>query len=353
MSPQHEPVTAAAPDEALVRAHLAGDADAFSELYRRYFPALVAWAAPRTANGAAAEDVAQDTLLCAVRYLHTFDLNRPLWPWLRRIAAHALGRALVHSVATPLAEVPETPVPGPDEGSHHRTTAMHEALATLPARTRTALWMRYGEDRSAAEVAETFGMTTNALDQMMFRARRRLRDEVRRVEAAFAGLALPAAFVRFLRRRTKPTPASATKWTLPATMVPALTLAVGGGVAAPVFMLHGGGHHGSSARLPRITPAESVSYRTAEDRSLNRLARHRAVFMHLTTGSQPTVAVANGPAEALVQVTPDPGKTGKVEEDRISIKTPFGAITTSGHVTNTGADRLLCRVATCSHLPGG
>jgi len=351
MSPQHEPVTAAAPDDALVRAHLAGDPDAFSELYRRYFPALVAWAAPRTANGAAAEDVAQDTLLCAVRYLHTFDLNRPLWPWLRRIAAHALGRALVHSVATPLADVPETTVPGPDESSasHHRTSAMHQALATLPARTRTALWMRYGEDRSAAEVAETFGMTTNALDQMMFRARRRLRDEVRRVEAAFAGLALPAAFLRFLRRRTKPTPGSATKWSLPATMVPALTLTVVGGVAAPVFMLHGGGHHGSSAHTPRIAPAESVSYRTVDDRSLNRLVAHRGVTTHLTTGSRTTVGVSQGPAEALVAITPNPNKTGKVAEHRLKVETPIGSVTVGGSVFNSGPNRIVCRVATCSH----
>jgi RNA polymerase sigma-70 factor, ECF subfamily len=349
MTPQHEPVTAAAPDDALVRAHLAGDPDAFSELYRRYFPALVAWAAPRTANGAAAEDVAQDTLLCAVRYLHTFDLDRPLWPWLRRIAAHALGRALVHSVATPLAEVPEITVPGPDESSHHRTSAMQEALATLPVRTRTALWMRYGEDRSAAEVAETFGMTTNALDQMMFRARRRVRDEVRRVEAAFAGLALPAAFLRFLRRRTKATPASATKWSLPATMVPALALTVVGGLAAPVFMLHGGSHHGTSATAPRITPAQSVSYRTTEDRSLNLLTRHRAVATNLTTGSRTTLGVNQGPAQALVQVTPNPGKTGKVATHRVKVETPLGTLTVGGSLFNSGPDRLVCRAVSCAN----
>ena len=350
MSPQHEPVTAAASDEALVRAHLAGDPDAFSELYRRYFPALVAWAAPRTAHRAAAEDVAQDALLCAVKYLHTFDLARPVWPWLRRIAAHALGRSLAHSGTTPLTDIPELSVPGPDEASHHRASAVHEALATLPARTRTALWMRYGEDRSAAEVAETFGMTTNALDQMMFRARRRLRDEVQRVEAAFAGLALPAAFLRLLRRRPKTNAASATKWSLPATMVPALTLTVVGGLVAPAFSLHGNGHHGTSARAPRLNPSQSVVYQTPEDRSLNQLARHRAHVSSNAVSSATNVALTRGPAAARVQVASNPAtRTGKVEGHRLKVETPIGSVTIGGSVFNSGPNRIVCRLARCTH----
>ena len=353
MSPQHETATAAAAsDEVLVRAHLAGDPDAFSELYRRYFPALVAWAAPRTADRAVAEDVAQDTLFCAVKYLHTFDLARPMWPWLRRIAAHALGRSLAQTEATLVAEVPEAAVPGPDETStsHHRSSAMHAALATLPARTRTALWMRYGEDRSAAEVAETFGMTTNALDQMMFRARRRVRDEVRRVEAAFAGLALPAVLLRLLRRRPKANAASATKWSLPATMVPALTLTVVGGLVAPILSLHGNGNHGSSARTPRFTPAQSVGYQTPDNRSLNRLAQHRAMASATAGSTVATgVSVTRGPAHAALHVGPNPAKTGRVEAHRVTVETPVGSVTVGGTVFNSSSKRVVCRLVRCSH----
>jgi len=354
MTTQQEFVTAADGSDAdLVRAYRAGDPDAFGELYRRYFPALVAWATPRTPSRAAAEDLAQDTLVRAARYIHSYNESRELWPWLRTVATHVLGDVLSRPAEMPLSRLPETPVPGPDEGlvAHQRASVMHDALSTLPPRMRSALWMRYGEDRSASDVAERFGLTTNALDQLMWRARRRLRDEVRRVEAALAGFALPAAFVRFLRGKARPGATSATKLSLPATLAPMLTLTVVGGVVAPVLSLHGHGGHGSYASV-RQQP-KTVHAMDFDRQLTGRLSStaHRSVHAQVTqqTVAARQVSVAQGPATAGVHVAKNPARPGKVEEDRVEIDVAGGRVSVGGYIVNKSITERICGtgVVTC------
>src|SRR3954452_15872115 len=76
----------ARPERALVRAAQRGSEAALAELFSRHWPALhrAAWLIVHDA--AAAEDIAQEAFLAAVRALDRFDRRRPLGPWLHRIA---------------------------------------------------------------------------------------------------------------------------------------------------------------------------------------------------------------------------------------------------------------------------
>src|SRR5829696_2597850 len=91
-------------EPALVRAAQAGSAEAMEELFRRHWPAAhrAAWLVVHDA--AAAEDIAQEAFLAAVRSLHRFDRRRPFGPWLHRIVVnraidHARARAVRREVA--------------------------------------------------------------------------------------------------------------------------------------------------------------------------------------------------------------------------------------------------------------
>src|SRR3954452_7862745 len=75
-------------DAALVRAAQQGSAEAVDELFRRHWPAAhrAAWLVVHDA--AAAEDIAQEAFLSALRALDRFDRRRPLGPWLHRIVVN-------------------------------------------------------------------------------------------------------------------------------------------------------------------------------------------------------------------------------------------------------------------------
>src|SRR3954471_22950300 len=72
-------------EAALVRAAQRGSDEAVEELFSRHWGAAYRAALLVTGDRAAAEDIAQEAFLAALRALPRFDLHRPLRPWLHRI----------------------------------------------------------------------------------------------------------------------------------------------------------------------------------------------------------------------------------------------------------------------------
>ncbi|MDH3909427.1 MAG: RNA polymerase subunit sigma-24, partial [Gammaproteobacteria bacterium] len=68
----------------LIAAAKAGSADAFCDLARRYRERLLRFLLTRCANYADAEDVLQDSLISAFRYLHSYDPRWRFSTWLYR-----------------------------------------------------------------------------------------------------------------------------------------------------------------------------------------------------------------------------------------------------------------------------
>src|SRR5438034_8680326 len=98
-------------DAALVRAAQAGSAEAFGELFRRHWARAHRSAYLVVHDAAAAEDIAQEAFLLAVRALDRFDRRRPFAPWLHRIV---VNRAIDAARARALRrEVPADAVPEP------------------------------------------------------------------------------------------------------------------------------------------------------------------------------------------------------------------------------------------------
>ena len=70
----------------LIAAAKAGSAEAFCSLARSYRERLLRFLLTRCASYADAEDVLQDTLIAAFRYLHSYDARWRFSTWLYRIA---------------------------------------------------------------------------------------------------------------------------------------------------------------------------------------------------------------------------------------------------------------------------
>src|SRR5204862_6139528 len=139
------------PEAALVRAAQRGSAESVDELFRRHWPAAhrAAWLAVH--DPAAAEDIAQEAFLSALRALDRFDRRRPLGPWLHRIV---VNRAIDWSRARALraeAELVEHPAP---EVVADVADGTIEALARLSPQHRAVIVLRHLLDYTPGAVAD-------------------------------------------------------------------------------------------------------------------------------------------------------------------------------------------------------
>ena len=75
-------------ERAHLRAARAGSLDAFEQLFRAHWPRAYRAALLVVHDPAAAEDIAQESFLAAVRALDRFDRRRPFGPWLHRIVVN-------------------------------------------------------------------------------------------------------------------------------------------------------------------------------------------------------------------------------------------------------------------------
>jgi RNA polymerase sigma-70 factor (ECF subfamily) len=139
----------------------------------------------------AAEDVvltAYTRAICALRQ-GKFRFDAPVASWLDRIvttgALDAL-RARRRTACAPAADEAESELvdgaPSPEDIAVARseTRVVAEAIAALPPRQREAILLTEIEGLSASEAAAALGCSRGAIELLLVRARRTLRDRVER-----------------------------------------------------------------------------------------------------------------------------------------------------------------------------
>ena len=157
-------------DAALVRAAQRGDGEAVDELFRRHWPAVhrAAWLVVHDA--AAAEDIAQEAFLSALRALDRFDRRRPLGPWLHRIV---VNRAIDWSRARALR--PETAADalgeaaGPDSARDVGEDIL-AALADLGPEHRAVVVLRHLLGYTPGEIAAMLDLPRGTVNSRLRRA---------------------------------------------------------------------------------------------------------------------------------------------------------------------------------------
>ena len=158
-------------DAALVAAAARGDEAALAELFRRHWPGAhrAAWFVIHDER--AAEDVAQEAFVAAVRRLESFDRTRPFAPWLHRIVVnraidHARARAARREVAGDGVPEPQAPEP-PQDRVGEETLA---ALALLVPEQRAVVVLRHLLGYRPAEVAEMLELPVGTVNSRLRRA---------------------------------------------------------------------------------------------------------------------------------------------------------------------------------------
>jgi len=153
---------------------------AFERLYRSHVHDVYRYALMVLRNRDDAEDVAQTTFLKAYRAFERGERPRHPRRWLITIAHNTCGtrirdaRRRPHEVALEEQRAEAVPA-GTDDVD---VKELVHALGALSFNQRAALVMRELEGRTYVEIAEVLELSTSAVETLLFRARRALREQL-------------------------------------------------------------------------------------------------------------------------------------------------------------------------------
>lgn len=181
---------AVSPDAAevarLVQLTLGGDSGAFEQIVMRYETRVMGMATRLLGTRDDAQDAAQEVFLRAFKYLHRLDLEKPVEPWLMRIAVNVCRdtvrkrqRLRDTFAATDHPEIID------DSADLHagllrkqERRVLQRALAGLPEKERLAIVLRDVEGYSTAEVASILRSSETTVRTQVSRGRLKLKAAV-------------------------------------------------------------------------------------------------------------------------------------------------------------------------------
>jgi RNA polymerase sigma-70 factor (ECF subfamily) len=168
-------------DAALIRGALAGAEADLEELFRRYWPRAYRAAYLIVHDHAAAEDIAQEAFLKAVRSLERFDRGRRFGPWLGAIVAN---RAIDWTRSAParreqLIDLPDLAGDTVASGYSEETVA---ALAALSPEHRAVVVLRYVLEYTPGEIARALRVPRGTVNSRLRRGLDVLHERLEGVE---------------------------------------------------------------------------------------------------------------------------------------------------------------------------
>lgn len=163
-------------DRALMAEHVAGDPDAFGEIFRRHKDRMWAVALRTCRDPEVAADAVQDGFISAFRRAESYRGDAAVTTWLHRIVVNACLDRLRRN--KPTSELPEYDLA--DDRDHHAgvdaAIDVHKALARLPEGQRAALVLVDMHGLSVAEAAAVLEVAEGTVKSRCARGRTALAE---------------------------------------------------------------------------------------------------------------------------------------------------------------------------------
>ena len=165
-----------ADDRELVGAAREGDRDALEILFRRHWPRMHRLAYLVCHDATAAEDIAQEAFLSAVRALDRFDRRRPFAPWLTRIV---VNRAIDWTRSRTLRreDLGDAPIAAGEARAQMGDDTV-AALRRLPADQRAVVVLRHLLGYTPREIGRMLDLPTGTVNSRMRRGLNALEGEL-------------------------------------------------------------------------------------------------------------------------------------------------------------------------------
>jgi len=174
-------------DHELLRAYLDNrDETAFAELVTRHAGVVYASAMRQTCDPGRAEEVVQAVFILLARKGGSLSESVPLGAWLFRAACYAAKdllkaerrRVQRDQIAYSMNPIDKTPPAdaGDSDLWERISPVLDDCMARMPEGDRRAIWLRFFEEKSLAEVGHALGIAEDAARKRVSRAVTKLRE---------------------------------------------------------------------------------------------------------------------------------------------------------------------------------
>ena len=179
-------------DHDLIRLTLDGQTDCFTTLMDRHLSAIRRCIGFMMHGSGVAEDVTQEVVLKAWRFLSAFRAESSFRTWLTRVAVNEVRQFQRRELrVSGLQELSSRDVlPSRDESPYEhfartqRSEAVRAVVTSLPPRYREVVILRELEELSMLEIAERLRCTVPAVKSRLFRGRSMLLAGLQKLQAA-------------------------------------------------------------------------------------------------------------------------------------------------------------------------
>ena len=166
-------------EQELMQRIAGGDTAAYRELVTRHLTLSLRFTQRMVGIRADAEDIVQEAFFKLWTTAASWQPRAKISSWLYRVLYNACmdhHRKVIHFSHQAIEQiVDDTPSPEEILGEDQQARRVRFALARLPDRQRAALVLSYYEELSDHEAASVLGISTGAFEQLLFRARAKLR----------------------------------------------------------------------------------------------------------------------------------------------------------------------------------
>lgn len=179
-------------DEELLRLMLAGERDAFAQLYQRWQAKVYRFALRLSESETMAEDVMQDVFLTLMREGQQYAGRGSFAAYILTITRHSTIRRLQRErrfvtleadddeldEAVPVAQLLASPDPLTEFARHERIDAVRSAVLALPLHYREVVLLCHLHELSYAEAAGVIGCEIGTVCSRLYRARALLAERL-------------------------------------------------------------------------------------------------------------------------------------------------------------------------------
>jgi len=161
-------------ERAWIRGAQRGSVSDLEALFREHWPRAYRAAYLVVHDAAAAEDIAQEAFLAAVRSLDRFDRRRPFGPWLHRIAVNrAIDWARAAKLRGEAEQFDVAAAERPDSDDR-----LLPALASLDPDQRAVIVLRYLLEYTPGEIAKVLDIPRGTVNSRLRRGLDRLKERL-------------------------------------------------------------------------------------------------------------------------------------------------------------------------------